>query len=91
VLTADLPDHRRASAVVRSMIVLAQELGIFMTVEGIETEQQFDFFQGMDFIALQGFLFSPALPQRALQELKMFHPRQTRPPATILDKHSGTS
>ena len=33
-----------------------------MTVEGIESEEQFEFFRGMDFIALQGFLFSPALP-----------------------------
>lgn len=90
VLTTDLPDHRRANAVVRSMIVLARELEIFMTVEGIETEQQFEFFQGMDFIALQGFLFSPALPQGALQELKMFHPRQIPRPTTILDKHTGT-
>ena len=61
------------------MIVLASELGIHMTVEGIETEEQFEFFQGMDFIALQGFLFSPALPRSALQDLKMFHPRQLKP------------
>jgi EAL domain-containing protein (putative c-di-GMP-specific phosphodiesterase class I) len=61
------------------MIVLASELGIYMTVEGIESEEQFEFFQGMDFIALQGFLFSPALPRSALQDLKMFHPRQFTP------------
>ncbi|HMB48441.1 MAG TPA: EAL domain-containing protein [Afifellaceae bacterium] len=79
VLTTDIPDHRRANAIVRSMIVLARELEIFMTVEGIETEEQFEFFQGMDFIALQGFLFSPALPRSALQDLKMFHPRQLKP------------
>jgi EAL domain-containing protein (putative c-di-GMP-specific phosphodiesterase class I) len=59
------------------MIVLARELDIFMTVEGIETEEQFEFFRGMDFIALQGFLFSPPLPRSALQDLKMFHPRQS--------------
>lgn len=76
VLTMDIPDHRRANAIVRSMIVLARELDIQMTVEGIETEEQFEFFRGMDFIALQGFLFSPPLPRSALQDLKMFHPRQ---------------
>ncbi|HSM41343.1 MAG TPA: EAL domain-containing protein [Afifellaceae bacterium] len=77
ILTMDIPEHRRANAIVRSMIVLARELDIFMTVEGIETEEQFEFFRGMDFIALQGFLFSPPLPRSALQDLKMFHPRQS--------------
>ena len=73
------------------MIVLAKELNIQMTVEGIETEEQFEFFRGMDFIALQGFLFSPALPQGALQDLKLFHPRQLPSDTEELDPEISRS
>ena len=43
IFTNDLPDHRRAAAIVRALFVLARELELDVTVEGVETEQQFTF------------------------------------------------
>ena len=37
IFTMELPNHRRASAIVRSMFVLARELDLQVTVEGVET------------------------------------------------------
>jgi diguanylate cyclase (GGDEF)-like protein len=72
VLTTDLPGHRRAAGIVKSMLVLARELGIAVTAEGIETEAQLEFLREYDFVTVQGYLFSRPLPASALNELKRF-------------------
>jgi EAL domain-containing protein (putative c-di-GMP-specific phosphodiesterase class I) len=65
IFTMELPDHRRASAIVRSMFVLARELDLEVTVEGVETYEQFAFLREVGNCELQGFLFSPAKPVAA--------------------------
>jgi EAL domain-containing protein (putative c-di-GMP-specific phosphodiesterase class I) len=54
------------------MLVLARELGIAVTAEGIETEAQLEFLREYDFVTVQGYLFSRPLPASALNELKRF-------------------
>jgi len=78
ILTADLPGHRRAAGIVKSMLVLARELGMAVTAEGIETEAQLEFLREYDFVTVQGYLFSRPLPAAALGELKRF-PLATKP------------
>jgi len=65
IFTMELPNHRRASAIVRSMFVLARELDLEVTVEGVETYEQYAFLSQQGHCELQGFLFSPPKPASA--------------------------
>ena len=65
IFTMELPNHRRASAIVRSMFVLARELDLEVTVEGVETYEQFAFLRQEGNCELQGYLFSPPKPASA--------------------------
>jgi diguanylate cyclase (GGDEF)-like protein/PAS domain S-box-containing protein len=65
IFTMELPSHRRASAIVRSMFVLARELDLEVTVEGVETYEQYAFLRQEGNCELQGFLFSPPKPASA--------------------------
>jgi predicted signal transduction protein with EAL and GGDEF domain len=69
IFTNDLPDHRRAAAIVRSLFVLARELELEVTVEGVETEQQLAFLRAEGFAEVQGYLFSPPKPASAFADL----------------------
>ncbi len=65
IFTMELPNHRRAAAIVRSMFVLARELDLEVTVEGVETYEQYAFLREEGHCELQGFLFSPPKPVTA--------------------------
>jgi EAL domain-containing protein (putative c-di-GMP-specific phosphodiesterase class I) len=62
IFTNDLPNHRRSAAIVRSMFVLARELDLEVTVEGVETYEQYAFLKAAGDCELQGFLFSKPKP-----------------------------
>jgi len=70
IFTMDLPNHRRSAAIVRSMFVLARELNLDVTVEGVETEEQFAFLRDQGCTEVQGFLFSQAKPLAAFADAK---------------------
>jgi diguanylate cyclase (GGDEF)-like protein len=65
IFTMELPNHRRASAIVRSMFVLARELDLEVTVEGVETYEQYAFLREQGNCELQGFVFSQPKPASA--------------------------
>ena len=68
IFTMDLPNHRRSAAIVRSMFVLARELNLDVTVEGVETQEQFAFLRDQGCTEVQGFLFSQAKPFSAFAD-----------------------
>ena len=68
IFTMDLPNHRRSTAIVRSMFVLARELDLEVTVEGVETYEQYAFLREQGNVELQGYLFSPPKPASAFAE-----------------------
>src|SRR4029077_20345167 len=68
IFTMDLPNHRRASAIVRSMFVLARELDLEVTVEGVETYEQYAFLREQGNAELQGYLFSQPNPASAFAD-----------------------
>jgi len=68
IFTMDLPNHRRSSAIVRSMFVLARELDLEVTVEGVETYEQYAFLREQGNAELQGYLFSQPKPASAFAE-----------------------
>jgi len=65
IFTMDLPNHRRSAAIVRSMFVLARELDLEVTVEGVETFEQFTFLREAGNCEIQGYLFSQPKPAAA--------------------------
>jgi diguanylate cyclase (GGDEF)-like protein/PAS domain S-box-containing protein len=86
IFTMELPNHRRASAIVRSMFVLARELDLQVTVEGVETYEQFAFLSQQGNCELQGYLFSPPKPASAWTDPAALQfappsPRKTEPAA----------
>ncbi|MBZ6068150.1 EAL domain-containing protein [Aeromonas schubertii] len=58
----ELESNPTTTAIVRSVIGLAQELGIQITAEGVETEAQHGWLVAAGCQRLQGYLFSPPLP-----------------------------
>ena len=68
IFTMDLPNHRRSAAIVRSVFVLARELNLAVTVEGVETQEQFAFLRAEGGAEVQGFLFSQPKPLSAFTD-----------------------
>jgi diguanylate cyclase (GGDEF)-like protein len=62
-------DHR-ASIVIASVAGMCKMLGMGVLVEGVETEVQMQFVDGLGSVAeVQGFLFSPAIPEREFRAM----------------------
>jgi diguanylate cyclase (GGDEF)-like protein/PAS domain S-box-containing protein len=62
--TIGLGVHERASILVESVARMSKQLGMSVLVEGVETEAQMRFIEGLGTISeVQGFLFSPAVPE----------------------------
>src|SRR5690606_16494597 len=58
----DVIENPVTAAIVTSAIVMARSLNLAILAEGVETEAQARFLRGRRCDAIQGFLFSPALP-----------------------------
>jgi diguanylate cyclase (GGDEF)-like protein len=61
----DVNTDPRDTAIVRSTVALAHNLGLSVVAEGIENEQQRDALVSFGGDELQGYLFSPPLPPQA--------------------------
>ncbi|HEX2120354.1 MAG TPA: EAL domain-containing protein [Thermoanaerobaculia bacterium] len=64
-----LPGDARCRAIVRALLALADDLGIAVIAEEVETQAQLDFLleHGCDYV--QGFLFSRPMPPERFEEL----------------------
>jgi len=60
--TQGVLDRRDCKAVIASTLALAQGLGIAITAEGIETEEQFDYMRKAGIDLAQGYLFGRPVP-----------------------------
>jgi EAL domain-containing protein (putative c-di-GMP-specific phosphodiesterase class I) len=60
-LVAGLPNDRRSRAIVQGLVKIAHAIGLTVTAEGIETEEQAAFLRKCGADRLQGFLFSRPL------------------------------
>lgn len=64
-----LPDNSRDVALVRSMVQIAQNLGLGVIAEGVETAAQAEFLTDLGCNLIQGYYYHPALPAEQLTEL----------------------
>ena len=64
--TAGLPQDRADLAIVKALVGLANDLGIDVVGEGVETEAQAQCLRDCGVVAVQGYLYSPAIDNDAL-------------------------
>jgi diguanylate cyclase (GGDEF)-like protein/PAS domain S-box-containing protein len=76
----DIDDSTENQAIVRAIISLARDLGMRVTAEGVENEQQATILAGLGCTEVQGFLYSRPMPA---SELAKKDPAQ-RPVSTVL-------
>jgi EAL domain-containing protein (putative c-di-GMP-specific phosphodiesterase class I) len=74
----DMVDGASDSVIVRTIIGLAQSLGLGVIAEGVETEAQRNFLASAGCHAYQGYLFSRPLP---IDQLESFLQGRLAPPA----------
>jgi diguanylate cyclase (GGDEF)-like protein/PAS domain S-box-containing protein len=68
--TIGLGIQERASILVESVAAMSRKLGMSVLIEGVETERQMRVIEALGTIAeVQGFLFSPPVPQSAVAAL----------------------
>ena len=83
VISDGLPHDKKSVAIVRSLMFMARELDVDVTVEGIEDEEQLDFLRAFD-CGVQGYVFSRPLPKSDLPDMKKFLA------PSLLEKHRET-
>ena len=66
---SSLADRTDSIAIVKAVADLGLRLGMSTTAEGIETEEQLDAVRREGCTEVQGYLFSPPLPENAIGEL----------------------
>ena len=64
--TAGLPHDRADLAIVKALVGLADNLGIDIVGEGVETQAQADCLRDCGVVAVQGYLYSSAIDGDAL-------------------------
>ncbi len=64
----DVTDDENAARLARGIIDLADQLGIEVVAEGVETEAQADFLRAHGCALVQGFLFARPMPADAMRE-----------------------
>ena len=67
--TKNLSSGGDASAIVRTVTRLAQDLGMSTTAEGVETKEDLDFLRENGCTEIQGYLISPAIPALSIPDL----------------------
>ena len=65
----DILQHPNDAAIARSIISLCHNLNLKITVEGIETKAQLEYFKQQGCHEGQGFYFSPAVPAETMTKL----------------------
>ncbi|MGR3219057.1 MAG: EAL domain-containing protein, partial [Candidatus Anammoxibacter sp.] len=65
----NLPTDPKALYVTKAIITMAHEPGIKVIAEGVETQEQIDFLIVMGCDEMQGYFFSPPVPQDKMAKL----------------------
>ncbi|WP_193337775.1 putative bifunctional diguanylate cyclase/phosphodiesterase [Devosia beringensis] len=82
----DLTSRKDSQAIMQAVIGLGRSLGMSTTAEGVETEEQLALVRAQGATEVQGFLFSPPLPPKALLNLLLAEAKAAAP---ALQKRAG--
>lgn len=75
----DIPDDEEDMRLVETIIAMAQHMGIELVAEGVETLEQQRFLAQLNCQTLQGFLYSPPVPQHKFEQFShALHLKQPR-------------
>jgi EAL domain-containing protein (putative c-di-GMP-specific phosphodiesterase class I) len=77
-------DDTDAAAIVTAVLTLGHAMGLTVTAEGVETQEQQDFLTAAGCDMIQGYLFSPAVPESQIERVigRKFAPATTHFDAT---------
>ncbi len=64
----EIPANDDDSAIVRAVIAMSHSLELNVVAEGVENKEQLNFLRNLNCNTLQGYFFSPALPQQEFSE-----------------------
>ena len=73
----NIPEDQDNAAIATAIIAMARSLNLEVIAEGVETREQFAFLRELGCNAVQGFLFSPALPKDEISEFLKVEPDLT--------------
>ncbi|MGL3604873.1 putative bifunctional diguanylate cyclase/phosphodiesterase [Rhizobium sp. G187] len=80
---ASITESDRAAALVRSILTLAQDLGLRTVAEGVETQAQFAFLDGVGCEIFQGWLFGRPMPLAEFEALLSAPPERPAASGTL--------
>ena len=66
---SDTLENERGQAVVKTVLALADALQMHTVAEGVETSEQFEFLRENGCDMIQGYYFSPPVPEAAFDRL----------------------
>jgi diguanylate cyclase (GGDEF)-like protein len=72
-----LGDTADSAAIVTAVVTLGHAMGLSVTAEGVETDEQSRFLSAIGCDSLQGYLFSPPVPEEEVAQL-LTRPRKAR-------------
>jgi diguanylate cyclase (GGDEF)-like protein len=64
-----IPADRHDTAISTALVVLARSMELIVVAEGVETEEQRDFFRALECHEMQGYLFSKPLSSDGIEQL----------------------
>ncbi|HYE67032.1 MAG TPA: EAL domain-containing protein, partial [Anaerovoracaceae bacterium] len=65
--TDEIPHNKKQGDIVKAILALGRILGLKVTVEGVETEQQFEFFKENTCDEIQGYYFYKPMPANEIE------------------------
>ena len=65
-IIAGIEYNERTKSIMRNTILLAQDIGISIVAEGVETHEQKIVFKNLNCPIVQGYLYSPPIPEDCL-------------------------
>jgi diguanylate cyclase (GGDEF)-like protein/PAS domain S-box-containing protein len=65
----DMVSNYRHRAIVRTIAAFAQDLGLRLTAEGVETREQAELLAGLNCVGAQGFLYAEPLPAEEMERV----------------------
>ena len=68
----DIPEDSNDMEITAAIIAMAQKLNLEVVAEGVETKEQVEFLANNNCYMVQGYYYSPPIPEKAVLQFKVF-------------------